>query len=291
MDQGLLGLTLHLRGGESVGRCHDLAAVRRGTRVRRPEQRSWGAANEAAGADPAAAARPSRTPRLTRRALLRPPDGRSTRRLRRGLDVLVEPEHVGRVVAPLDLRAAGRSSGRTLRRVSVAVLAVTGEVEVDPSPCGPRLEPLPEVARPGDVRLVLVGACPRSSRSRPSTASSGRRTPSPRRRRRPWRRRSSRSTTACSATAARGCPRRCGRCRRRPSPAQVTGSSSSSGACPNGMTVSNSCWTSLYGIRPVKSTSGSPSSSSGWRIASPSSASPAYSAATVYTRRPQAASG
>jgi uncharacterized protein YndB with AHSA1/START domain len=56
-DQGLLGLALHLRTGESV---EDPAAWQLSDEGREFAARSsaaWGAANEAAGADPAAAAR------------------------------------------------------------------------------------------------------------------------------------------------------------------------------------------------------------------------------------------
>ena len=55
-EQGLLGLALHLRGG-SVRRSERMAAVGRGARLLAPEQRGWGEANRAAGADPETVAR------------------------------------------------------------------------------------------------------------------------------------------------------------------------------------------------------------------------------------------
>ena len=58
-DGGLLGLTLHLRGG-SVGRSDRLAAVGRGTRLLTRSSEAWGEANRAAGADPEAVARARR---------------------------------------------------------------------------------------------------------------------------------------------------------------------------------------------------------------------------------------
>ena len=54
-DGGVLGLSLHLRGGVR-GRSDRVAAVRRGTGVAARSSAAWGAAYEASGADPAAVA-------------------------------------------------------------------------------------------------------------------------------------------------------------------------------------------------------------------------------------------
>jgi hypothetical protein len=55
-DQGLLGLTLHLRGG-SVGDSMAWQLSDEGRAFATRSSAAWGAANEASGADPAAAAR------------------------------------------------------------------------------------------------------------------------------------------------------------------------------------------------------------------------------------------
>jgi hypothetical protein len=55
-DMGLLGLTLHLRGGESVGDPIAWQLSDEGRAFATQSSAAWGAANEAAGADPAAAA-------------------------------------------------------------------------------------------------------------------------------------------------------------------------------------------------------------------------------------------
>ena len=55
-DMGLLGLTLHLRGGESVGDPIAWQVSDEGREFATRSSAAWGTANEASGADPAAAA-------------------------------------------------------------------------------------------------------------------------------------------------------------------------------------------------------------------------------------------
>ena len=73
------------------------------------------------------------------------------------MDVLVEAKHVLGVVAPLDRGQALVVRAERAPRELVVILAVAGEVQVDPAPIGVRLEPLPERSRPGDVLRVVVG--------------------------------------------------------------------------------------------------------------------------------------
>jgi len=56
-DQGLLGLSLYLRTGETVGDPEAWQLSDEGREYAARSSTAWGAANEAAGADPAAAAK------------------------------------------------------------------------------------------------------------------------------------------------------------------------------------------------------------------------------------------
>ena len=174
------------------------------------------------------------------------------------LDVLVEPEHVDRVVVALDLRAAADGSRTDRLLVSDAVLAVARKVEVDAVARGPRRD----ASQPARLQAMFA---PSSAGRVPDRVEAHHPRHQPIAERRRIRghlprspRRAPRSTTGCSARAAgvlwsqmtldhsvaRG--------------SRGSGSSSSCGACRTGSPCRTAAGRPWYGIRPEKSVTSGP---------------------------------